>query len=199
MIRKIFYLSVLAISAITSAQQFGIEANYGMNATYDPKSTGFNHFGAGVTYDFDDAFGVKLDFASDKFEIENILRNNEITGTNNTRISIQATANISSLLNGRAFYEKFNLIAHTGTGISILKSEIPENTKTDHILNFVVGITPRYEIARNVHLFLDVSALANVSQHYTFDGEVAYVGAPNSFTGLYFNSSIGISYRFGRQ
>lgn len=203
MVKKILSLVLLSASFYVNAQSFGIEANYGLNGSYDPSYNGFTHFGAGVTYDFNETFGAKIDFGSDKFEIENTERallNNEPglkTGTQNTRITLQGVVNLSNLADDRAFYNKFNILAHAGGGLSILKSDIKDYPNTDHLFNVVLGVTPRYQVAENFFVTLDASALFNVSQHYLFNGELAYTQAPNSFTGLMYNVSFGLAYKFG--
>jgi hypothetical protein len=194
MIKKIFTLLLVSSSLVTSAQ-FGIEANYGMNGSYDPSYNGLTHIGAGVSYDFDETFGAKLDFGMDNFSIQNDLRQKK-TGVSNLRITAQGVINLSNLADSRAFYNKFNILAHGGAGVSFLNSDIPEYQKTDHLLNLVIGITPRYEVAKSFYLTADFSAIANVSQHYFFNGELSYDGAANSFTGLMYNATIGIAYKF---
>jgi hypothetical protein len=194
MIKKIFTLLLVSSSLVASAQ-FGIEANYGMNGSYDPSYNGLTHIGAGVSYDFDETFGAKLDFGKDNFSIQNDLRQKK-TGVSNLRITAQGVINLSNLADSRAFYNKFNILAHGGAGVSFLNSDIPEYQKTDHLLNLVIGITPRYEVAKSFYLTADFSAIANVSQHYFFNGELSYDGAANSFTGLMYNATIGIAYKF---
>lgn len=196
MIKKIFTLLLVSSSFLASAQ-FGIEANYGMNGSYDPSYSGFTHFGAGVNYDFDETFGAKLDFGMDEFSIQNDFRGMK-TGVTNLRVTAQGVVNLSNLADSRAFYNKFNILAHGGAGLSVLNSDIPENQKTDHLLNIVIGVTPRYEVAKNFYLTADFSAIANVSQHYFFNGELSYEGAANSFTGLMYNATFGIAYKFGQ-
>ena len=196
MIKKIFTLLLVSSSFLASAQ-FGIEANYGMNGSYDPSYSGFTHFGAGVNYDFDETFGAKLDFGMDEFSIHNDFRGMK-TGVTNLRVTAQGVVNLSNLADSRAFYNKFNILAHGGAGLSVLNSDIPENQKTDHLLNIVIGVTPRYEVAKNFYLTADFSAIANVSQHYFFNGELSYEGAANSFTGLMYNATFGIAYKFGQ-
>ncbi|NHM00927.1 outer membrane beta-barrel protein [Flavobacterium difficile] len=196
MIKKLFTLMLVSCSFVASAQ-FGIEANYGLNGSYEPSYNGFTHFGAGITYEFDDKFGAKLDFGIDDFSVQNDVRGTK-TGVSNFRVTAQGTINLSSLADTRAFYNKFNVIAHGGAGISILNSDIADNQKTDHLLNLVFGITPRYEVAENFFLTADFSFVANVSQHYLFNGEVSYDGPANSFTGLMYNASLGMAYKFGK-
>jgi hypothetical protein len=196
MIKKIFTLLLVSCSFVASAQ-FGIEANYGSNGSYDPSYNGFTHFGGGISYDFDETLGAKLDFGMDEFSIQNDLRGKK-TGVSNLRVTAQGVVNLTNLADSRAFYNKFNILAHGGAGLSILNSDIDEYKNTDHLLNIVVGITPRYEIGEKLYLTADFSAIANVSQHYFFNGELSYDGAANSFTGLMYNATIGIAYKFGQ-
>ncbi|WP_329805660.1 outer membrane beta-barrel protein [Flavobacterium facile] len=196
MIKKIFTLLLVSCSFVSSAQ-FGIEANYGSNGSYDPSYNGFTHFGGGISYDFDETLGAKLDFGMDEFSIQNDVRGMK-TGVSNLRVTAQGVVNLTNLADSRAFYNKFNILAHGGAGISILNSDIPEYKNTDHSLNIVIGITPRYEIGEKLYLTADFSAIANVSQHYFFNGELSYGDAANSFTGLMYNATIGIAYKFGQ-
>lgn len=187
-------LGALLLPNISNAQ-FGVELNYGMNGSYEPSYNGFTHFGGGISYDFDETFGAKIDFASDKFSIENEL--GDKTGTSNTRISLQGIVNVSNLIDSRSFYNEFQILAHGGAGLSILKSDIPTLDKTDHILNIIVGVNPQYKVAEGLFLGIDASFIANISQHYNFDGTSTYVGDANSITGLMYNLSATVSYKFG--
>lgn len=196
MIKKIFTLLLVCSSFVASAQ-YGIEANYGLNGCYDPSYNGFTHFGAGVTYDFDDTFGAKIDFGMDEFSVQNDLREKK-TGVSNMRITAQGVVNITNLANSRADYNKFNVLAHGGAGLSVLNSDIPDYPNTDHLLNLVFGITPRFKVTDGFYLTADFSAIANVSQHYLFNGELSYSDTVNSFTGLMYNATFGIAYKFGQ-
>lgn len=187
-------ICVLLLPNFSNAQ-FGIELNYGMNGSYQPSYNGFTHFGGGVNYDFNDTFGAKIDFASDKFSIKNDFGTE--TGTSNTRISLQGIVNVSNIIDGRSFYDDFQLLAHTGAGISILKSDI-NTTGTDHIVNVIIGLNPQYKVADGFYLGIDASFIANISQHYNFDGTSTYDSdTANSITGLMYNLSATLSYKFG--
>lgn len=180
---------------VTSQAQFGIEANYGLSGVFQPSINEISHFGGGITYDFDETYGVKLDFASDKFRTKNILFTEE-TGIDVTRISIQGTINLSAALTRASSYDFFNLIAHAGGGLSILKSDIPTLDKTDHIANVIMGISPQYKVAESLYLGLDASMIFNISQHYYFDGNLTYTGQANSITGIMYNVTVGLTYKF---
>lgn len=186
---------VLLLLPNLSNAQFGVELNYGLNGSYQPSYSGLTHIGGGISYDFDDTFGAKIDFASDKFSIKNELGTE--TGTSNTRISLQAVVNVSNVIDDRSFYNNFQLLAHAGAGLSILKSDIPTLVNTDHILNVIVGLNPQYKVSEGLYLGIDASFIANISQHYNFDGTSTFVGDANSITGLMYNLSATVSYKFG--
>ncbi|GEM_PF-3307124 len=191
-----FIFTTVASFLPTLAQaQFGIEANYGLNGSFEPSYNGLTHFGGGVSYDFDEIFGAKLDFASDTFSIKNENTGIE-TGAKNTRISLQGTINVSNLIDSRASLNDFIVLAHAGGGLSLLKSDISTLDKTDHIANVIMGINPQYKVAENLYLGVDASLIFNISQHYYFDGTLTYLGQANSITGIMYNVTAGLTYKF---
>lgn len=178
---------------VTSQAQFGIEANYGLSGVFQPSINEISHFGGGITYDFDETYGVKLDFASDKFRTKNILFTDE-TGIDVTRISIQGTINLSAAITRASSYDFFNLIAHAGGGYSLVKSTY--NGGNDNLVNVVMGLTPRFKITDGLYFAVDASTVFNISQHYNFDGSFSYQDNINSFTGITYNLTGGIIYKF---
>ncbi len=178
---------------VTSQAQFGIEANYGLSGVFQPSINEISHFGGGITYDFDETYGVKLDFASDKFRTKNILFTDE-TGIDVTRISIQGTINLSAAITRASSYDFFNLIAHVGGGYSLVKSTY--NAGNDNLVNVVMGLTPRFKITDGLYFAVDASTVFNISQHYNFDGSFSYQDNINSFTGITYNLTGGIIYKF---
>ena len=189
-----FAISFIALFLSNFSQaQFSIEANYGLNGSFEPSYNGFTHFGGGITYDFDETYGVKLDFASDSFSIENKDTGIE-TGSKNTRISLQAVMNVSSLINPRSSYGDFRVLAHAGGGYSLVKSTY--NAGNDNLVNVVMGLTPRFKITDGLYFAVDASTVFNISQHYNFDGSFSYQDNINSFTGITYNLTGGIIYKF---
>ena len=178
---------------VTSQAQFGIEANYGLSGVFQPSINEISHFGGGITYDFDETYGVKLDFASDKFRTKNIHFTDE-TGNDVTRISIQGTINLSAAITRASSYDFFNLIAHAGGGYSLVKSTY--NAGNDNLVNVVMGLTPRFKITDGLYFAVDASTVFNISQHYNFDGSFSYQDNINSFTGITYNLTGGIIYKF---
>ena len=53
--------------------QVGVEVNYGLNGVFEPSINNLSHLGGAISYDFDETYGVKIDFASDKFRTKNLL------------------------------------------------------------------------------------------------------------------------------
>ena len=123
--------------------QVGVEVNYGLNGVFEPSINNLSHLGGAISYDFDETYGVKIDFASDKFRTKNLLFTEE-TGIDITRISLQGTMNVSTAFSRASSYDFFNLIAHAGAGYSLVKSSY--NAGNDNLVNVVMGLTPRFKI-----------------------------------------------------
>lgn len=193
--KSLLFATILTALFITNTSnaQYSIEANYGLAGVYAPSINGLSHFGAGISYDFNEVFGVKLDYASDKFRTENPLFNKE-TGINSSRISLQSTINISSAIFRLNNEKTFNLIAHAGGGVTLIKSTY--NTGNDNVVNIIMGLTPRFKLADNLFFSLDTALIFNLSQHYNFDGSLSYENNVNSFTGINYNVTGGIVYKF---
>ena len=187
-----FLLCTILFSNSTFSQ-YGIEVNYGLNGIFQPSINNFSHFGAGITYDFDEIFGAKLDFGSDTFSTKTPLFT-EKTGVNITRVSVQGTVNVSSLIDRTSIYSTFSLIAHAGGGYTLIKSSY--NNGNDNIANVIMGLTPRIKISNGLYFALDTSLIFNLSQHYNFDGSFTYRGDANSITGIMYNVTGGLVYKF---
>lgn len=192
--KKLFLVaSFLAVFSLNTMQaQYAIEANYGLSGVFEPSSNEFKHFGAGISYDFNEVYGIKLDFASDKFRVEH--SETSTTGINSTRISLQATVNISTAVKRENNDALFNIIVHAGGGISTIKP-YNYNGEKDNGINAIMGITPRLRITEGLYFSLDTSLIFNISQHYNFDGTLAYEKIPNSFTGITYSVTGGIIYK----
>lgn len=174
--------------------QYFAEVNYGLNGSIIPATNSFSHTGIGFGFmDKNSALGAKLDFGLDQF------RSNETgkeTGSDLYRFSLQAICNITNLLNGRSYYNKFNVLVHGGLGYTI-GSTISKTKYDDNIINVIMGATPKYIINNNLALILDASLIFNISQSYRFDIDYDNpVNNPKSFTGTTYNAGIGILYSF---
>lgn len=191
-----FIMAILLCSLFLSKNtyaQIGVEVNYGLNGVFEPSINDLSHLGGAISYDFDETYGMKIDFASDKFRTKNLLFTEE-TGIDITRISLQGTMNITTAFSRASSYDFFNLIAHAGAGYSLVKSSY--NTGNDNLVNVVMGLTPRFKITDGLYFAIDTSVIFNISQHYNFDGSFSYTEAVNSFTGITYNVTGGIIYKF---
>jgi OOP family OmpA-OmpF porin len=191
-----FIMAILLCSLFLSKNtyaQIGVEVNYGLNGVFEPSINDLSHLGGAISYDFDETYGMKIDFASDKFRTKNLLFTEE-TGIDITRISLQGTMNITTAFSRASSYDFFNLIAHAGAGYSLVKSSY--NPGNDNLVNVVMGLTPRFKITDGLYFAIDTSVIFNISQHYNFDGSFSYTEAVNSFTGITYNVTGGIIYKF---
>ncbi|TDR23014.1 hypothetical protein [Flavobacterium cheniae] len=191
-----FIMAILLCSLFLSKNtyaQIGVEVNYGLNGVFEPSINDLSHLGGAISYDFDETYGMKIDFASDKFRTKNLLFTEE-TGIDITRISLQGTMNITTAFSRASSYDFFNLIAHAGAGYSLVKSSF--NSGNDNLVNVVMGLTPRFKITDGLYFAIDTSVIFNISQHYNFDGSFSYTEAVNSFTGITYNVTGGIIYKF---
>lgn len=193
--KGIFFLFASLTFTTVKAQYgvFGIEANYGLNGVSQPSINNTSHFGAGVTYDIDEIYGLKLDFGSDKFRSK-LLNPLKEEGINVTRFSFQGTLNVSTFIFRPTSEDFFSLLIHGGGGYTLVKSTVGNGS--DNLVNFIGGVTPRFKIADNLFFTIDASIIVNVSQHYNFDGSLSYTDALNSFTGIMYNVTGGIAYKF---
>lgn len=174
--------------------QYGVELNYGLNGIFVPANSSFSHFGGGVTYDFNETFGAKIDFGSDKFRFDNVTFGKE-TGTDITRISLQGVVNVTNMINDRALYDVFNLNVHAGGGYTMVKSTIYEGN--DNIANVILGVAPSFKVTEGLYFVVDASLIFNISQHYNFDGTSTYENTTvNSITGIMYNLTGGLKYKF---
>lgn len=189
--KALIAFSFIATSFV-SAQEYGVELNYGLNGVFEPSINEISHFGGGFFYNFDETYGAKIDFGSDKYRVNNELFGKE-TGVNSTRVSLQGTANVSTIFSRASSYDFFNLIAHAGAGYTRISST--EGGKADNVVNIIGGLTPRFRVTDNFFLTLDTSVIFNISQHYNFDGSLSYTDTVNSFTGITYNVSAGIVYK----
>lgn len=191
-VKKLLAVLVLFVSSSSFSQHF-IDANIGMNSTvFDAdQNANFKHYGLGYRYLFDDVWGIKLDFALDKFE----KASTQIAPVTHTRVSLQAVANLNNLLNPNNNNQKFAFIAHSGIGYGAIKAD--NINATDNVANVLVGITPTLAISDSFGIYIDNTIVYNLSQHVDFKGAYVFNGDyPASVTKIYNNLSFGIYFKF---
>lgn len=191
-VKKLLVVLALFLSFSSFSQHF-IDANIGMNSTvFDAEqNSNFKHYGLGYKYLFDDVWGIKLDFALDKFE----KATTQISPVTHTRVSLQAVANLNNLLVPNNNSEHFGILAHSGIGYGEIKAD--GISGTDHLANVLVGITPTLAITDSFGIYIDDTIVYNLSQHIDFKGAYVYNGSyPASVTKIYNNLSFGIYFKF---
>lgn len=195
MFKKLTYAALMFLSFNSFAQHFEAELNSGINyATSGPSGIGLPHVGIGANYFFNDLVGAKIDYGFDKFSFDNLARN-EKTGITSNRFSLQGIMSLNSLFSDRA-YRKVTFYVHGGAGISMVKSSIYSDAKSDRIGNIIGGVTPRLELNENLAITLDLAGYVNLKQHYNNNGEFFNYWVEDSFNGLIFNTSFGLVYKF---
>ena len=162
----IAFLFTVTFSQFSNGQYFA-EVNYGVNGSISPTTNTFSHAGAGFGYmDRNSRLGVKLDLGLDQFRTT--VRGKE-TGSDLYRFSAQAICDVSNLINERSYYNKFNLLVHTGMGLHLWPLLFQLANTKDHIINVIMGLTPKYQLTDKMALTFDASLIFNVGQSYQFD------------------------------
>ncbi|RZJ67367.1 MAG: OmpA family protein [Flavobacterium sp.] len=182
------------------------EGYYSSNPNSVLGSIDFNSYNLGVRYMISPKFGFKFDASYDKFE------NNKDTESKpfevqQLRFQIQGVVNASRLLNLEEHIGRFGLLAHGGfsysritpkldTGIDPIagtsNADINENN-----IGFVFGITPQFRILKRLALYVDVSTVYNVRQHFAWDGH--YSSDDNNLQGQMITGTVGLSYSLGNR
>jgi len=189
----IAFLLTVTFSQYSNGQYFA-ELNYGINGSILPTTNNFSHTGVGFGYmDSNSCLGVKLDLGIDKYRTT---VTGKETGSDLYRFSAQGICNISNLINGRSYYNKVNLLVHSGMGITLARPISTENTN-DLIINAVMGLTPKYQLTERIAVTLDASLIFNIAQNQQFDVDYSVPAKnSNSFTVTTYNAGIGILYSF---
>jgi OOP family OmpA-OmpF porin len=194
MINRAKILAAITLCATATAfsqnhfNQYSIEGGYGFNYARNPELNGFNHFDLGFRYMANEYWGAKIDYGYDMFKSKDGLENN----TTLNRVSVQAVYNIGRLLSFNDIASRtFNVLLHSGAGITLLKTEPGE---TDKLGNFIIGGTAQFYISPQFALTGDLSGIINFKQNYGFDGSAQ----AESFTGKMLTVSAGVTYYFGR-
>ena len=204
--KKFIIVFLLLSSMISFSQrripfnQFSVETSYGFSYPIVPTHdidpgdySKFQHWDIGARYMFNTSIGLKLDYATDRFEDSDIEKN----GITFRRIDLQAVINIIPLLQlNYAAFQDFRFQGHSGLGITFTS---PEELNTDRIGNYIVGFTPQFRISNHFAFNLDFSYIFNFRQHHGFDGTIINPEDFEGVTGSYMNISIGLQYYIGKR
>lgn len=190
----VFFLFLNLTNCFAQYYKYSIDVNYGLSGVSQPNINDFSHFGVGFNYEFDEIYSLRLDYGSDQFRTFNERIGAE-AGLDMSRISLQGAVNLSTISSRIRIYDPINVFVHGGFGLSSIKSTL--GSGRDNTVNFLGGITPRIKLTRQLYLSLDASAIFILSQHYNFDGDLAYENVVNSFTSITYNVTAGLTFRFG--
>src|SRR5690554_2167078 len=163
--KKIILISTLLITSLVIGQEtlnqdfnrWSIEVAGGLNKPARPVASGyhtstpsFGQFALGARYMFNNRFGVKLDAGYSMFKDGD---NSLPFKSNYLRTSLQGVVNVSSILHFDNWTNSFGILAHGGAGYSRLNAKEPvDRSKTDQMLNMIVGITPQLKLGNRVAL-----------------------------------------------
>ncbi|WKW45695.1 OmpA family protein [Myroides sp. JBRI-B21084] len=186
--------------------KWSIELNGGLSKPSQPMTPGyysetpsqFFHADGGVRYMFNNKFGLKADYGYD------YMKNGDKSmyfRTKYSRVNLQGVANLGRIMNFEEWTNTLGVLAHTGMGYSWMEAG-KDNSMTftgkDEMVNFIIGLTGQIRLGNRVALNADFSMINNISQTYTFDGNMmADQEADRSFNGTLYNATLGLSFYLG--
>jgi|SRR5690554_138258 len=168
--------ALFAVSGMNAQEKnynkWSIDLNVGANRAFHNWGPGYSapygffHADAGVRYMFNDKFGLKADFGYDRLSNDEGANNFE---TNLTRYSLQGVVNLGRVLSFEDWTKTIGLLVHGGAGITQFDfGNFPD--KDDTAINVMVGLTPQIRLGNRVALTLNITAINNFKQAYTWDG-----------------------------
>lgn len=148
----------------------------------------------GVRYMFNNKFGLKLDGGYYNLESADDSRDFE---SKYYRASLQGVVNAGNLLGFKEWTNTFGLLVHAGAGVSMLDRDdaAKYSSGDDWMGHVIVGVTPQIRLSNTIALTGDFSAIGNVRQSVTWDGN-SKVHA-SGFDGFLTQGSIGITFYLG--
>lgn len=159
--------------------------------------SGVNHFDIGARYMLSNYFGFKFDAGYD--QIKNLSGSGSLPfETNQYRFALQGLVNMARVLKFEDFTSRYGLLFHSGLQVSRLAPQMGVNNGLfEDNGGFIVGITPQIKITKRLVLTVDFSYIANVRQHFNWDG--SYSVAANNLSGTLYNSSVGFTFYLGKK
>ncbi|SFJ27995.1 hypothetical protein [Myroides guanonis] len=169
------------------------ELGWGYNIPMSPTDgikagdfSGVNSLYVGAHYQLDDFWGLRGTYAYNGFKD----KDNSDFGLTFHKFMLESTFNISKAISGVSTQTPFEVLSHTGLGISVGKSELKSGS--DNIGNVQIGLMPRYNITDKISVHLDATYVINFSQNYGYNGGPA-VENGDSATGGYFTANLGVA------
>lgn len=195
----LFFLMLASANAQTILNKLSVEGGVGYSGAMQPYLTrynsnfsGFTHFDLGVRYMFNEYYGIKASFASDRFENDPSGK----IGTDFQRYSVEGVVNVGKLFDlTYRTRDNFGLLAHAGFGFATLKPF--SATEAEHVAPISIGLTPQYRLSNKVALYSDFTLFSNVKQEYRFDGSLIQAPYKTPTIGHYYNFSLGLIFYLG--
>lgn len=192
-----------------SFNRWTIEAGFGQSKGVKPYASGFyysnpnthvkldiNHFDLGARYMVSPKFGVKLGFSYDDLKNQDGSDSGEFE-MRVIGVQLQGVVNAVRLFSFEEQAGRFGLLFHGGFQASQMAPQMGDNEgHTEYNGGVIVGFTPQFRIARSLGVYVDFAYLANVRQHFNWDG--SYAKAEDNLSGSMYTFSLGLSYSFGR-
>lgn len=177
--------------------KWSIELGVGGNKPIDPFTVGYSssdpskvlnlgqvdHFEGGIRYMLTNKFGLKLDGSLDKIKNLEGSTSPEFE-TQQIRVGLQGVINLGRLLSFEEFTSRIGVLAHFGVQASQFTPKTGPNVDAAELNGgLIYGITPQIRLANRVALYLDVTMMNNVRQHYTWDGQENALDPNSSING----------------
>ncbi|MXN92032.1 hypothetical protein GR160_12425 [Flavobacterium sp. Sd200] len=197
MTQKITLVITLLLTSLSAFSQldgqWSIEGNYGVGFASRPSLKSDGTINCATRYMFDEFWGVKGDFAFEKFRTDERIP----TGVDYFRISAQAVYNIGRALEWPAYTDGYiNGLLHAGLGYSHFSSTV--TTNDDNMGNIIIGFTPQFQLSERVAIQADASYIVHIRQHFDYDGYYHFPGPPKPFIGGQYNLTFGLVIYLGR-
>ena len=196
----------LALFFISSASLLAQESNFnrwsaelttGVHVPLAPnqgisrkKYIAFKQFEFATRYMFTEKFGLKGHYGFNRFANPKDTK----MGVTFHRIGMEGVMNVGKVLNiNYRLRERLGLLFHTGVGVTFAR---PEATRgTDHMGNFLVGLTGQIKLNESFTLLGDMTYIRSMKQHYAYNGQpmIPFEDTPGAFV----NVSVGIMYNLG--
>ena len=164
-----------------------------------------NSFSLATRYMFSPKFGIKADVSRDLFE-NNPQTDSKEFKVQQFRYGVHAVVNAARLLNVQGKLNRLGFLVHGGlvwsritpqahTGIDVIGGR-DNYGLTENDLGLMFGITPEFRITKKLALMIDFSSMANVRQHFAWDGH--YSASENNLSGQMISGTFGLNYSFGK-
>jgi len=169
--KKIILSIFLALASVSFGQKLTADLNLGAHAG-SGVSNGITA-NVGFAYKISPLFSARLDAGFDKF------------GDNSmTRVSAHAVIDFNDML--KLDRSKYGFSAHVGAGVSNRVNELLFNDDYrmtgDGMVNTIIGLTPSYKLNDKMSIQLDASYILLMKS--------------DTDMGSYFNTTVGIAYKF---